>query len=204
MMSVLRVLFVCSVLPVAGLFSSAGALAAGNLIRDGGFERPIVPDAGLTRFFTGERVSKWKVVGAAGAVDLINTNFTFAGFSFPSKGGVQWLDLTGNSQTATGVQQTISTTIGTTYAITFFIGSVYNPGGPVGDTSTVNVLVNGEQIARFTNTARPTDNKTQQWRKFTTEFVADTTSTRIGFINADPGSDTDNGIDNVTVAAVSP
>jgi hypothetical protein len=138
-------------------------------------------------------------VGASGTVDLINSDFSFAGFTFPAKGGVQWLDLTGDTNTATGVQQTISTTTGATYSLTVYVGSVYNPNGPVGASSTVNVFINGQNIGSFTNNAKSGQPPVQQWRKFSTEFVASGASTTIGFINGDPANDTDCGIDKVSV-----
>jgi hypothetical protein len=195
----MNIRYICAALAL--MAGTSTGVAAANLVKDGGFENPVVPDGGLTRFSTGDRIRKWKVVGATGTVDIINTNFTFAGFGCPSKGGVQWLDLSGNSDTATGVQQTIPTTPGATYSITFFIGSVYDPTGPLGTTSTVNVLVDGGQIASFTSKGKK-GTTAQTWRKFSTEFVATADKTTVAFINGDPPSDTDCGIDNVSVTQV--
>jgi hypothetical protein len=57
------------------LFLAGGSSAtlASNLVKDGGFESPVVPDGGLTRFSTGEKAGKWKVIGATGTVDIIST-----------------------------------------------------------------------------------------------------------------------------------
>jgi hypothetical protein len=41
---------------------------------------------------------------------------------------------------------------------------------------------------------------TQIWGKFSTDFVAQGTTTTIGFINGDPSTDTNNGLDTNSVA----
>ena len=82
-------------------------------------------------------------MGAAGDVGVVSQTFAQNGFTFPSKSGAQWLDLTGTSQTATGVAQTVTTEPHTPYTISFAVGNVVNPGGIFGTTSTVDVLVDG-------------------------------------------------------------
>src|SRR5206468_11245153 len=103
-----------------------------------------------------------------------------------------------SSNSATGIQQSIATTPGATYALTFFIGSAYNPGGPLGIASTVRVRINGTLIASFTFNAMP-GSTAQQWRKSSTEFQATSSTTFLSFINADPPGVTDNGLDAVAV-----
>jgi hypothetical protein len=63
------------------------------------------------------------------------------------------------------------------------------------------VLVDGNQIASLTFNAKPGPT-TQQWRKFSTEFVATKLTTTIAFINGDPAADTDNGVDAVSMTLV--
>src|SRR5258708_4097180 len=84
------------------------ALAA-NLIRNGDFESPVVPNGSFVLFSTGQIFSHWKVVGASGNIAPVSGTFTQNGFHFPAKKGKQFLDLTGTSNTATGVQQTVAT-----------------------------------------------------------------------------------------------
>ena len=67
--------------------------------------------------------------------------------------------------------------------------------------ATVDVLVDGNQIAAFTNTSPP-GTTTQRWRKFSTEFVAQGSTTTVALINGDPPSDTNNGLDGVSVTFV--
>jgi len=177
------------------------ALAA-NLVRNGSFEQPVVADGGFTIFSNGQSIGAWQVIGASGNVATVSKDFTQNGFHFPAKRGNQWLDLTGTSNSATGVQQRFATTPGATYSLTFFIGSVYDPGGIFATSSTVDVLVDGAQIAAFTNTSVP-GTTTQRWRKFSTEFVAQGDRTTVALINGDPPSDTENGIDVVSVTFLS-
>jgi hypothetical protein len=76
------------------------------------------------------------------------------GFTWPAAVGQQWLDLTGDgSNSVTGVQQTVATTPGSTYTLTFYVGNPNDPGGPSGTTSTLNVFVNGTQTFSITNLA---------------------------------------------------
>jgi hypothetical protein len=167
----------------AWIVCAAAAQAGGNLIKDGSFEKPVVPDGSYVGYATGDTITKsWSVVGAAGVVDLISTDFTQNGFSFPARTGAQWLDLTGTSNTPTGVQQMIKTVPGATYRIGVAVGNVYDPKGIFGISSTVDVLVDGEPIAAFTNSGR--SKKKLKWRKFSTEFTAQGSKTTIAFLTA--------------------
>jgi hypothetical protein len=81
-----------------------------NLIKNVSFEKPVVVAGTYQLLANNETFSGWKVIGATGDVSLVSGTFTQGGFTFPPAGGSQWLDLTGNSNTATGVQQTVATT----------------------------------------------------------------------------------------------
>jgi hypothetical protein len=171
-----------------------------NLIKNGSFETPVVGAGSYEEFGTGDTFAGWKVVGATGNVAIVSGTFTQDGFTFPAAAGSQWLDLTGVSQTATGVQQTIATAAGTAYTLTFYIGNVDDPGGIFGTTSTVNVLVDGKQIFTATN-SRGAGQTKQVWQKFTTTITATAAHTVIAFINGDPSNDTNNGLDLVSLVA---
>lgn len=172
-----------------------------NLIKNGSFEKPVVVAGSYSDFSTGSTFEGWKVVGAAGDVSVVSGEFQSLGFSFPAAGGSQWLDLTGDaSNSATGVQQTVATTSGTAYTLTFYIGNCDDPGGPWGTTSTVNVLVNGTQVYTATNSKGSGQTKLV-WRKFTTTITATSAHTTIAFINGDPSSDNGNGLDLVSLVA---
>jgi Protein of unknown function (DUF642) len=174
-----------------------GANAA-NLIKNGSFETPLVPVGSYETFSTGQTFSGWKVVGAAGNVAIVSGQLTQNGFSFPAEAGKQWLDLTGLSNTRTGVAQTFASTPGRAYTLTFWVGNVYDPQGIFGVSSTVIVRVNGKQVYKATN-SRGKGKTTQVWEKFVTTITATSSKTTIAFINDDPSNDTENGLDAITV-----
>ena len=181
---------------LAAIAVPATAWAVTAPIRNGGFERPVVGAGSYQRFSTGQTFKHRKVIGAPGEVAVVSGTFTQGGCSFPAKSGNQWLDLTGiGFNSATGVQQTVGTTPNATYTVHFSVGNVYNPGGAFGTTSTVRVLVNGIQVKTVTNSSRALN--TQVWAKFKAHFTAHTDVTKIRFVNGDPPSDNNNGLDAV-------
>jgi len=167
-----------------------------NVLGNGSFEHPIVGGGSFDLFNTGTTFPHWKVTGATGNVAIVSGTFTQGGFSFPAHCGAQWLDLTGTSNSATGVAQTFDTTAGSQHTLTFFVGNIVDPGGIFGTSSTVNVLINGQQIFSATNSGGAGSNKLF-WKKFTTGFTATGTSVTITFLNGDPSTDTNNGLDCV-------
>jgi hypothetical protein len=184
------------------LAAAAGLLAnsahGANLIKNGSFETPVVIAGSYELVSTGDTFTGWKVVGATGNVGIVSGTFEQSGFTFPAAGGSQWLDLTGNSNTVTGVQQTVATTAGTAYTLTFYIGNVDDPGGILGVSSTVNVLVNGKQVFTGTN-SKGTGESKQVWQKFATTITAASGHTTIAFMNGDSPSDNSNGLDLVSL-----
>src|ERR1700722_13443831 len=99
------------------LITMAGLLVesafGANLIKNGSFETPVANTGSYLVYSTGDTFAGWKVVGAAGNVGIVSGTFEQNGFTFPAVKGAQWLDLTGVSNSATGVQQTVATTAGT-------------------------------------------------------------------------------------------
>ena len=169
-----------------------------NIALNGSFEHPTVPAGGFTLFSNGMTFSHWKVVGASGNVAEVSGTFTQNGFTFPAGCGMQWLDLTGTTDTPTGVQQTLATTPGMAYTLTFKVGNVVNPNGIFGTSSIVDVLVDGSQMLAATN-SRGAGQTKLVWKQFTLGFTAHGSTTTIAFINGDPASDTNNGLDCVSV-----
>lgn len=185
----------------AALLSAIAAPAgAANLIKNGSFEKPVVPDGSFQYFSTGEKFRNWTVVGARN-IAIVSEDLNYCGHTFPAKYGVQFVDLTGDTNSATGLQQNIDTTPGSTYSLSFLIGNVYDSLYNCGTSSTVNVLIDGVAAASFTNRAGK-GSTTIAWRKFSTEFVAQHATTTIALINGDPPADTANGLDAVNVSLV--
>ena len=104
-------------------------VARGNLITNGSFETPVVPVGGFTNYLSGSTlITGWTVVGPEASI--VNGSYVSLGELFPAKDGVQWLDLTGDlSNAVEGVQQTVTTTPGTSYTLSFWVGNVFQPGG---------------------------------------------------------------------------
>jgi hypothetical protein len=182
-------------------FAAVGEAHGADPIKDGGFESPSVPVGSLMRFTNGQAIGAWTVVGASGSVDLISTSYTYDGFTFNAKSGQQWLDLTGASQTATGVAQTFSTKSGSSYKLKFSVGSVYDTGGQVGTNSTVYVMNGSTLIYTAVANGKP-GTTTQNWKTFSVTFKATSSKTTLSFINGDPPNDTDCGLDAVSVSPV--
>jgi len=175
---------------------------ASSLIANGGFETDVVPVGSYTSFGCGPTITSWTVLCPSGSeVAIVSGSFTQFGFSFPAQEGAQWLDLTGASSNAgEGVEQTVATSAGTVYDLSFWVGNVSNPGGPFGTTSTAEVDINGVFAGLFSNSGGTT---TQTWQQFTLQILATGGSTTIAFFNRDFPSDNSNGLDNVSLNAVS-
>lgn len=168
-----------------------------NLIDDGSFETPVAPAGGLNRYQAGQKLGAWTVVGA-GVVDLLGYKFQYGGYTFTAFSGKQQLDLTGDTDNVTGVQQTVATTAGHVYTLSFYVGNVNDPGGGLGVSSTVDVLVNGKHQFTATN-SKSHKMATPDWEKFTYKLKATGAQTTLAFMNGDPSNDTYNGIDEVAL-----
>jgi Protein of unknown function (DUF642) len=180
-----------------GLASAASA-STSNLVLNGNFSSPDVGAGGLGYFSTGQSFPHWRVVGATGNVAITSKTFLQNGFTFESDGTNQFLDLTGDSNSRTGVAQTLSTSVGTRYPLSFAVGNVYNPTGIFGVSSSVAVLVNGKRIFTATNSKGKGTTRVA-WMNFRTSFLATSTDTTLEFLNLDPTSDTSNLIDLVSI-----
>lgn len=174
-------------------FMLVAANARANLVTNGSFETPIVPVGGFANFFTGSTaITGWTVVGPE--VSVVSGAYSpGGGFTFPAQQGNQWLDLTGDvSNALEGVMQTVSTTAGTNYDLSFWVGNI--AGSIWGTTSTVGIKVNGVSVGSRTNS---TPSTTLNWEQFTISFMATGPATTIEFDNLDPITDNSNGLDNV-------
>ena len=170
-----------------------------NMITNGDFETPIVPVGGFLNYVTGSTlITGWTVIGRQ--VSIVSGSYFSNGAHFPAESGVQWLDLTGDlsNQMGEGVTQTVATTPGQVYQLSYWLGNVTAPG--YGTTSTASITING--TVTFTDTNSTVSPTLLVWQQFTHTFTAAGTSTTIGFLNEDPSSDNSNGIDNVVLTPV--
>lgn len=186
-------------LPVFAVILAASPVAAQV---NGGFESPVVTPGSYQAFGTGSTFSGWTVVGAPGNVAIVSSTFSCCGFgAFNPHSGAQFLDLTGETNTATGVQQSMATNAGGQYSLSFWIGNIVDPRSLLGHTSTVKVTVDGAS-AIFTNALGAGQN-TIVWSQYFLNFAATSTSTVIAFENADPSWDNHNGLDDVALTQTS-
>ena len=182
---------------IPAMGTSNTTTSSSNIVTNGGFELPVVATGSYQEFSVGQHFAGWRVVGAAGNVAVISGAFQQSGFTFSAKAGKQWLDLTGVSNTSTGVAQTVRTVRGSSYRLTFSVGNIYDPGGIFGVTSTVEVLVNGAKVLTATNARH--GGKVQVWENFGLTVRAKSSSTTVEFLNGDTPSDTSNGLDAVAM-----
>ena len=183
------------------LASPGAAGASAGRVRDGDFTVPAVAAGSFALLSTGSTFDGWRVVGAPGNVGVVSSTFAQSGVTFNGDGGAQWLDLTGASDSATGVRQLVPTAIGQRYLLRFAVGNVVDPNGIFGVRSTVDVLVDGARVDRATNSAGA-GAASQVWEGFRESFTATSSVTSIEFLNADPPTDTSNGLDDVSVTPV--
>ncbi len=200
-MSVRRVSVLFAGAVAASLVATAAPSWAGgtNLVQDPSFETPATPAGGVITYGTGASFGPWTVVGASGDVQTLSKTFQYGGVTFKAKKGAASIDLTGNSQTATGVQQTVATTAGASYKLTFYVGNAVN-GSSLGPTATVNVSIDGTQALAASNSGGAGKTK-PNWKRFTVNFTASSGSTALTFLNGDPSSDTYAGLDGIKLTA---
>lgn len=183
-------LAVCTFCMVAGI-------ARGNIITNPSFESPVVTVGSFENFATGSTgITGWTVTGPADTgVSIVSTTFNQNGVTFEAEDGNQWLDLTGDGSNSTeGIMQSVATTAGTNYVLTFYIGNTTG-GGIFGTTSTDALFINGTQVNTYENSN--VDATGLNWEQFTYSFQASSASTTIGFVNQDPSGDNSNGLDKV-------
>lgn len=170
-----------------------------------GFEVPPPPNGGYQVYPGGSNAGGWTVVGTQ--VLWISTTYTEgngvgnATLSFKAHSGQSAADLTGagNNGTSAGVQQSVATTAGQAYAISFWVGKAtgnqYYP-----TPSTVDISIDGGARTSFTN-ANYNPNVVD-WQQFFYTFIANGSSTLVTFYNGT----TDNnmvGLDDVSINAAS-
>lgn len=200
-----------SLLSTAAVLSAIALTPAASAasIVDGSFESAPVPNGGLLFYGAGSTIGGaggWTVFGdGVNAVLGINRNYTEAGVAFPAFDGLVHLDLTGGGNTgANGVFQDIATNVGQAYRLSFYLGNATGDGtgnsGVYILPSTIGLSIGGGAAESFVNAGITTGGI--NWTKVSKNFVADSTSTRISFINQTPTGDNFAGLDLVSISAV--
>jgi choice-of-anchor C domain-containing protein len=141
-------------------------------------------DAGSTA------ITGWTV--ASGSIDWI-------GSYWQAQDGTKSLDLDGNAPGA--IAQTVATTIGNTYFVSFYLAG--NPNGaPVVKTLTVSAT--GAAPAPYTFDVSNTSNAAMGWRLEGYSFVATSSNSTLTFASGDTAGNTGPALDNVVVTETVP
>jgi len=129
-----------------------------------------------------------------------NTNATLY---FHPQDGSQSIDLTGegNQGTTNGIKQSVSTTSGLGYSLTFWLGHQYSfaPGYTQGPGA-LALYIDGQMVGSFANSGNTTDDV--HWTPFQYAFTAASNDTVVAFLNDTPVGNNYAGLDNVSLVAV--
>jgi len=199
---------------------------AGNLLANGSFEDPVVNPASQCGPFAdcfgyhnstagndfigawlllpnAPTPTGWAAVMVTGYNYQETNNATGAPLYFHPTNGLQALDLTGegNQGDWNGVKQTVDTTPGTLYDLTFYLGHQYSgaPGysnGPAG----LDLYVDGNWAGLFTNNHDQLNDIS--WDYFSYDFTATGKKTTIAFQNANDFGNNYSGLDGVSLTSV--
>lgn len=183
---------------LAAAILGVGLPSYGSLLTNGSFESgAFVPDP----LYPGDDTMNLTV----GATDMTgwtaeNADLAWIGpsnpFGLSASDGGYFLDLSGFHDNAPygGVQQTVSTTIGTQYRLSFDIGT-----DPAYDSAAVSVNVTGTGGPALFTSAPASPNR---WETFTFDFTATSASTTIELDGQAATNEKYLGLDNVSLEAI--
>ena len=180
----------------------ASPAAAANLVVNPGFEANLAPNGGYIQYFGGNSFTGWNVVGSQ--LIVIDHDYVENGFQTNAHSGQNSLDLTGlgAGTSTTGINQDLSTVIGRTYTLSFWVGNLHSNGGAAAftnDPTTVDVSINGGTRTAFTH-GGVTQNLVN-YKQFATNFVATASTTNLAFFRG-ASVDYHVALDDVSVTAI--
>lgn len=181
-------------LAIGGLaaIALAGATLAFTGPTNGSFETGTFVDGGLgfEQLNAGDTsIAGWTV--DAGSVDWIGTYW-------PAQDGSMSIDMSGID--AGTISQTLATTIGNTYTVSFFLSG--NPAGPP-TVKTLDVGATGGATASYTYDVTGNDLSHMNWTLKTYTFLATSASTTLSFVSTTAGA-FGPAIDNVVITETVP
>jgi Protein of unknown function (DUF642) len=200
---------------VAVIASAAVSIATGagavNLVQNGDFDNTGFLWSDNTGFGSNDfqtpgavDIPGWSNVSGFANEFWVTTPNGYSGLTAsPGNGSSFFVDLTGqaNSQPFGGIEQTIGTTAGDKYVLTFALGAAttWNLGAFAGSALTASAAGTSLLASELFTASTPTT--ANQWQTETLSFTADSASTTIEFLG-----DSDNtasryiGLDDVTVS----
>jgi len=211
----------------AAILMWAAPASADNILVNGSFESPLVNPAWHCGAFAdcagyhngapgNDYIGAWLLLPNApiengyaavmvtGPTYQETNNYTGAQLNFTAQDGNQALDLTGegNQGTWNGVKQTVATTTGQQYDLTFYLGHQwgYAPGYEMYPAA-LTLWVNGNEVGLFTNGADDREDDIS-WIFESYRFTADSEWTTIAFQNATDSHNQYAGLDNVALTQV--
>jgi hypothetical protein len=168
-------------------FPLIAASAHADLVTNGSFETPVLtPGTYLIIPAGSPDLAGWTVLGTNILVVQTTYSDVADGISrFNALDGVNSVDLTGagSGVPGDGVSQTISTTAGVGYLLSFGLGLAFssNGSGAFPPQATLDLAINGGTPVPFTNSI-PNPGQVS-WETFVVPFVATGSSTTIAFYN---------------------
>ena len=140
-----------------------------ELVKDGGFEKPTL-SGGFNEYNAGQTFGKWAVT--AGSIDLVT-----ASYWTPAQGN-QSVDLDGSN--AGTIAQNLSTTVGTSYSLSFAMA-----GNPVCGSQVVQMQVVWGSTVVATLSFDTTNHSTSSmgWKHHTYTVQATSTTTSLSFVS---------------------
>ncbi len=170
----------------------AGATLAFTGPTNGSFETGTYVDggSGFEQLNTGDTsITGWTV--DAGSVDWVGTHWT-------AQDGSMSIDMSGAD--AGTISQTLATTIGNTYTVSFFLSG--NPDGPP-TVKTLDASATGGATASYTYDVTGNDLTNMNWTPETYTFLATSASTKLSFVSTTVGP-FGPAIDNVVITETVP
>jgi hypothetical protein len=173
------------------LLWGAASFARADLIVNGSFEQP--PVASGYEYVPGGNVtiSGWQTILTG--VERFDPSIYAAGFA---QDGLLALDLNTDFGVGGGIQQTIATTAGETYLLSFYVGTWENAAR----NGTGHVTVDAGSFSGSFSVAN--HSPTVAWTPFSASFTASGPSTLVKFTNFSMPSEDFSLLDNVSVAAI--
>lgn len=155
-----------------------------NLVSNGDFETPVIAGQ-WTGYGQGESMGAWSV--SSGSIDIVSSS------GWPSESGKQSLDLAGSESGS--ISQTISTTPGQEYVLTFYLSG--NPGSST--TKSIDVYWDGNKIGSY-SAEQIGSFSDMKWKKITVkDIVAKGTKTDLRFTDSSASGGWGAAIDYVVV-----
>lgn len=178
-----------ALLAIAPAALSGGTASAAELIVNGGFEAPQIGAS----YATTTNLPGWTV--DAGNVDIVQSP------TYAAKGGTQAVDLIGSGVTTGAISQAFQTTIGQTYRLVF----AYTNNTDTDVYLSADVLVMGAASLLSSSISHQGGTVgTPNWTIFSKTFVADSTSTKLSFLDTSHRYNQGIFFDNVSVSSAVP